>query len=170
MSLSELPDPEFVKRFERTLDALKSGAGVQIDPNSAIADQIAASRAEVRKMYEETLPEILDEFDVVSSEWREQASPEIVAHLLASVTAEDILYCTHAGSPRPLFAFLTARMVVCQRCTSMVPREPAGLYDDSCDYCRRTGLKFFTPHMTMLGSMTVVGEACDDCTEVMRLS
>jgi hypothetical protein len=170
MTFPGLPDPAFVTRVNEIYERLTQKDIEPIDPTSPIADQYAASLAETHRLIEDVLPAIEEDSDLTWSGWVDQAPPRTVAYLKAAIDAEDILYCNHVHAPQPLFAFLTPRMVVCRACMRYVPRTPPDPSDDSCDYCRRTGVKQFTPHLTVVGSITVSGEACDDCTEALRIA
>lgn len=159
--------PKFEERVAFMLIALNESE--PFDPGSPLADQIEASISEGQGM-RQALPAVAeasmeDGFDHID---REHASPDVVAFLLAAVSDDDIVSCSHLSSPQPVIANLTGRWIMCRACALRAPRDSPGLYDDSCDYCRTTGLTKFWPIVSVLGSVVVSGEACDDCAERVR--
>lgn len=72
---------------------------------------------------------------------------------------------------QPGFMFLTQKFVSCVPCVrlySVLHTPPLG-EDDRCDWCGDRGVKMFTSHVCRVGPMTVVGDACDVCTEQLRV-
>ena len=162
---------DFERRVADMYGTVRRSVEAEGDTTSPVADQILASITEASTVHDRVLPEIRKAFGHDTKSTSTPIVPvDVYAFLLAAISADDISTCQHLDTPRPMFALLTARMVVCRSCVQNVPQEPEGLYDDTCDYCRRTGVNQFTPIVTTLGPMMIHGEACDSCVERLRIS
>lgn len=141
-----------------------------IDPTSALADQVRASDSETFDLYSRILPEIGELLDGdVTGMKRGNIDPDRAAFLLAAANGDGMQACPHLQSPTPMIIDLTHRRMLCHSCASRAPRLEIDPDDDSCDFCRRTGVEQFWPTITIVGSTMICGEACDSCVERVKL-
>ncbi len=86
--------------------------------------------------------------------------PEQKLFLLASIIGLD--ECEHLSSPRPAFAFPSARRIVCGFCIRQVDVHDAT--PDLCDFCDELTVEF-VPFMAQLAALAVFGDVCPRCAE-----
>jgi hypothetical protein len=143
----------------------------EVDPASPIVDQIRASDNETFDHYSKMLPELCEALDTDVQELkRGKVDPEVAAFLLAATSDTDMSVCSHLHSPIPMVIDLTHRRMMCNSCVSTAPRLTVDEDDDSCDFCRRTGIERFWPIVTFVGSTIICGEACDSCSERVQMT
>jgi hypothetical protein len=162
------PDPDYEQRLYETARILLNMENEPLDEASPMLDQMNAAAEEMSTALLQALPAIQEDVDLeVYTNPTEKIPLSVAAHLLVACDFENIRDCGHLSSPQPAFVFLTHRVMTCRACTIFVP-DHVDPDDDSCDYCRRTGVRSFTPMLTMLGSILISGEACDDCAAKLR--
>ncbi len=165
-----MTDPDHARRLAAARRAVEAAADT--DWPGHVLDQVAAAARDAWDLTD-ALAVGLRVADP-DQRWRSMKPPgqvgaEAIARIVAATGDADA--CSHlrtGAGPQPMVARLALHRVDCHRCAVTVRRAPTD-EDDRCDWCGARGVVMFTPAIITAGAVTAVGDACDDCADLLGM-
>lgn len=167
-----LPPEPFAVRLEQARAAIAAAVVHEYPGDHPVVDQALAAQRDTRAMANRMASAMRN----LDRSTQGPCPPDRQARILAAIMGCES--CPHVETgidvTMPTVACLSVQWVGCHQCGKA--RQAAGLFPDTgtpgretwCDWCDTDhGTTFFRPLMMELGSLVLIGAACDTCVAAL---